>query len=371
MEATFKENLTDQEKEIIKPFFSNLDKNVFALTNLPEVVMGTLFSRYSRSEKGVRRLLLDEFIPNKDVAEIIGLEAASHNLNAALAINRAEDFYQRVLVGYGDDSVAELAGVHIAFENISSLAGDMLTDSRLGISPLEKSARYILFDKKKDGKYLWYRDEKIMGSRFADIYAETMDLLFDSYTKWLPTVISYVKEVTPRDPTATNRAFESAARAKACDILKNLFPAGRLTNVGLFGNGRAMEYLLTKLYSSNLNEAQQIAKDMHEELSKVIPSFVKRAQPSEYLTSTNQSMAEFAKQFTKDSSETEGYVRLADYDVKGEARVLAGMLYPYSNSRMEDPDQTGRRNVRRAEEGAYHELSFKEKEQERQSRTRS
>lgn len=331
MEASyFKEELTDKEKEIIKPYFSSTERNVFVLTNLPEVIKGTLFSRYSRSEKGARRLLLDEFIPNKDVAEAIGTDLQANNKNSALAINRAEDFYQRILVGYGDDSVAELAGVHVACEHISSLAGDLLTDSRLGISPLEKSARYILFDKKVGGRYLWYRDPKIMASRHAAMYEETMDLVFSSYAKWLPVVMDYVRKVSPKDPAATDRAYESATRAKACDILKNLLPAGRLTNVGLYGNGRAFEYLLTKLYSSNLEEARQLAKEIHEEMAKVIPSFVKRAAPSEYLIGVRESMSQYSSRYKKPAGQEGPYLKLIDYDSDGEDNVLAAMIYPYS-----------------------------------------
>jgi len=329
----FKENLTDKENEIIKPYFSSTEKNVFVLTNLPEVIKGTLFSRYSRSDKGARRLLLDEFIPNKDVAEAIG-SVANHE-NSALAINRAEDFYQRILVGYGDDSVAELAGVHIACENISSLAGDILTNSRLGISPLEKSARYILFDKKVNGRYLWYRDPKITESKHAATYEGTMDLLFSSYAKWLPIVIEHVKKVSPKDPTATDRAYESATRAKACDILKNLLPAGRLTNVGLYGNGRAFEYLLTKLYSSSLEEAKQLAREIHEEMKKVLPSFVKRAQASEYLLGTGESMMPYSQTFNRQEGTEGPYLKLVDFDREGEANVLAAMVYPYSNMHLE------------------------------------
>jgi thymidylate synthase ThyX len=329
-EQYFKEELSDTERELIKPFFSSLDRNIFVLTNLPEVIKGTLFSRYSRSEKGARRLLLDEFIPNKDVAAVIGAEAGKSKLDSTLAISKAEDFYQRVLVGYGDDSVAELAGVHVACENISCLAGDLLTDSRLGISPLEKSARYILFDKKVQGRYLWYRSPKIMASKHAKIYEDTMELIFNSYVEWLPKAIDYVRSVTPKDPTATDRAYASATRAQACDLIKNILPAGRLTNVGLFGNGRAFEYLLTKLYSSGIEEGTQVAKEMQEELSKVIPAFVRRSQPSEYIIGVKQGMATYDANFAKEPSQEPPSVRLVDYDKEGEINVLAAMLFPHS-----------------------------------------
>jgi len=328
------ESFTTEEKELITPFFTNLDKNVFVLTNLPEVIKGTLFSRYSRSDKSVRRLLIDEFLKNKD---IFSVEDSKPNVSSLLATEKAEQFYDRVLVGYGDDSVAELANTHIACENVSSLVGDILTDSRIGISPLEKSARYVLFDKMVNGKYLWYREPKIMESRHGEAYANLMDRIFSTYSKWVPIAMSYIKEVTPRDPTATERAFETACRAKACDILRNMFTASRLTNIGMSGNGRAFEYLITKLYSSGLSEAKGLGGEIHTELRKVLPSFVKRAQESEYIVARAKDMSDFAvSERIPSTASTEGYVRLVSYDEDGEVNVLAAMLYPYSNTSLEE-----------------------------------
>ncbi len=338
-EYTFPVDVAENEKERVRPFFTNMDKHVFALTNLPEVIKGALFSRYSRSDKSVRRLLLDEFMSNKDISDIIKSNAGGKHLEDALSVSRAEEFYQRVLVGFGDDSVAELAGAHIACENVSSIACEALEDSRVGISPLEKSARYLLFDKKVDGKYLWYRDPGLMHSRFGGIYEETMDMIFDLYCKWLPIVLSYVREVSPIADGVSTRAHESATRAKTCDILKNMLPAGRLTNVGLFGNGRAFEYLLTKLYSDELPECNTLAKDIHEELSKVMPAFVKRAKQSEYLLGTRHSMRDFVGQnIAGNGAKCDGkaYLRLVDYDRDGDINALAAMMYPHSTLSMNE-----------------------------------
>ena len=335
----FAVDLTEGEKELARPFFTNTDRHIFGLINLPEVVKGTLFSRYSRSEKSARRLLLDEFMPNKEVMEVIKANAPDKGLESVLAVNKAEDFYQRVLVGYGDDSVAELAGAHVACENISSLGGDLLTDSRIGFAYLEKSARYIPFDKKVDGKYLWYREPNLMESRFADEFERLSDKIFDLYCKWLPQVISYIKEITPKDAEITDRAYNNAVRAKACDVLKNMLTAGRLTNVGLFGNGRAYEYLLTKLYSSEVPEGQRLAKALHEELSKMIPSFVKRSQISEYIVGTRNAMHGYMSRnghVRRAQGDGKSYLRLVDYEKDAEVNVLAAMLYPYSALPLEE-----------------------------------
>ncbi|MFQ6027368.1 MAG: FAD-dependent thymidylate synthase [Dehalococcoidia bacterium] len=325
------EHFDPKEQAIIAPFFTNLDKDVFGLVNLPEVVKGTLFSRYSRSPKTLRRVLLDEFIhtPEMGFEEIVG-STPTASADSVIAIEKAERFYDRVLVGYGDDSVAELAGTHIACENVSSLAGDYLTDSRIGISPLEKSARYILFDEKINGDYLYYKDPGIMGSEFGPGYVGLMDKLFDSYTRWIEQALDYVRDRTPREEGTSERAYASATRAKACDIMKNILPASRLTNVGLYGNGRAYEYMLNKLYSSELAETRSLAGAMHGELRKLIPSFVKRAEPSEYITQVRQSVATALPkhQVAIDSQER---MALVDFDAEAELKTVATILFPFSN----------------------------------------
>src|SRR5438132_1278528 len=149
------------EASLLERYFTNLDRPVFALRNLPEVVKGALFSRYSRTEKSLRRVLLDEFInePDSGFERLAGSAPVDDDM---VAVRRAEEFYERVLVGYGDDSVAELAGAHVAVEQTSTLAAKALEDSRIGLSPLEKSTRYVRFDRRAaDGAYLFYRGPEL------------------------------------------------------------------------------------------------------------------------------------------------------------------------------------------------------------------
>jgi thymidylate synthase ThyX len=141
---------TAAESALLARYFTNLDRPVFALRNLPEVVKGALFSRYSRTEKSLRRVLLDEFI-NEPESGFDQLSESSAEGDDMVAVRLAEEFYERVLVGYGDDSVAELAGAHVAVERVSTLAAKALEDSRIGISPLEKSTRYVRFDRPGPG----------------------------------------------------------------------------------------------------------------------------------------------------------------------------------------------------------------------------
>lgn len=316
-----------QEHAVLSPYFTNLDRDVFALRNLPEVVKGALFSRYSRTNKSLRRVLLDEFVQNQDMAfeQIV----TAPKTDETVAIRKAEEFYDRVLVGYGDDSVAELGGAHIAVENVSNIVTKVLQDSRLGISPLEKSTRYVYFNEKRGGKYAYYREPELMQADGA-AYERVCDGLFDAYSKLLDPVTAYFKERFPQGD-ASDRAYASAIRAKTCDALRGLLPAGTLTNVGMYGNGRAFEYLLLKMYASPLAEARQTAAAMHAELEKVIPSFVKRANDKygqgtqDFQNAAREQIAGFAANLPESRQNVE--VALVNFDADAEEKIIAAILY--------------------------------------------
>jgi len=301
---------TAEEQARLAPFFTNLDRPTFGL-KLPQEVAGALFSRYSRSTKSLRRTFLDEFLGDPELAikDLLGAQTSAGGDGAAL--KKARAFYERVLVGYGDDSVAQLGGAHLACENISNVAAKLLEDARIGIAPLEKSTRYVRFDQKDAaGHYLFYREPKIMTSRHRDAYLQTMTLLFETYSRQMQPMLDHVAKSLPieqlevRDPVSgkgvsygeaakderlrrwAETAYRATVRAHACDVLRSYLPAATLTNVGMFGVGQAFEYLISKFLSHPLSEAQELAAAMNGELTQLIPSFIKRAQRNEYLAAT-------------------------------------------------------------------------------------
>src|SRR5439155_19923901 len=105
------ETFTDEERARLAPHFTNLDRPVFALVNLPETVKGALFARYSRYPGTLRRLFLDEFAESLPVVPVVDLSEGE----------RAAKLYETIFLGYGDDSVAQLGGAHLAFERPSNL----------------------------------------------------------------------------------------------------------------------------------------------------------------------------------------------------------------------------------------------------------
>ncbi len=329
---------TTSESALLERYFTNLDRPVFALRNLPEVVKGALFSRYSRTEKSLRRVLLEEFInePESGFEELAGKPSGDDDM---VAVRRAEEFYERVLVGYGDDSVAELAGAHVAVERTSTLAAKALEDSRIGISPLEKSTRYVRFDRPgPDGRYLFYRGPELA----HPAYEPAADALFAAYSSLVEPVTLAIRERFPLEPGETDRAWKSATRAKALDLLRGLLPAGALTNLGLFGNGRAFEYLITKMAAHELPECRRLATDLHRELALVIPAFVKRALDDRYGRPAAERMASMRTEVSSLAPHGDKQlqvgpsVRLVEHDPDAERKVVAAALFSHSNLSLEE-----------------------------------
>ena len=337
------EQFNDTEKAILSQFCTNVDKPIFGLINLPEVVMGALFSRYSRSTKSLRRVLLDEFINNPEAGfgEIVG-NMENRGTSQLVATRKAEEFYERVLVGYGDDSVAELGGAHIAIEDVSNIATKVLQDARIGLSPLEKSTRYVYFNQKPDGKYRYVREPTIMKSEFAQEYEQACDLLFDTYSKLIDPMAQVVQKQYPKDEKTSDRAYASSVRAKVCDVLRCLLPASTQTNTGIYGNGRAFEYLLLKMYAHPLQEIRDIAATSQTELSSMIPSFVRRANDKygqsgqEYFKNTSREAQGALAQYNLHESDSGNSaqikeVELVHFDADAQEKVVAAIMFEHSN----------------------------------------
>lgn len=341
------EEFSESQIKILQHFVTNIDSNIFVLRNLPEVIKGALFSRYSRSSLGLRSLLLKEFILNEETAfeSIAGLSGGEDATDQVAAIHKAQNFYDRILDGYGDDSIGELGGAHVAIENVSMIAAKAIEDCRIGGSPLEKSTRYIYFDQKVNGEYLFYKEPVLMTSAYRDLYVETCNMLFDTYSKLIPPLTEFMEERFPKDDNTSKVAYGAALRAKVLDCLRGLLPSSGMTNMGVYGNGRFFEGLIRKLNVSNLVELQDIGRQSYNELSSVIPSFVRRAdinhKNQKDFVQFFESMQEEIKVVTKEhasfkSESMQPGVKLIDSNPEDVTKVAAALLYANSDKRLSD-----------------------------------
>ena len=322
------EPFTPEERDLLAPHFTDLHGPVFALVHLPEVVKGALFARYSRSPKSLRRLFLDEFVAT-------GRRPSPPS--DAVDTARAEELYGRVFSEYGDDSVAQLGGVHLACEGVSNIVTKVLEWGRL-MAYLEQSTRYIPYDDRPDGRYRYHVPAELPG-RLRERYVSTLDDVFATYAAWLPRMIAFYTDRFPRAADEVERVYRMTIRAKALDTLRGLLPAATVSNVGLFGTGQAYEQLLLRMRAHPLEEVRACAERMLTELRKVIPAFLTRVDRpdrggawTEYLGRTRDDVrAAAAVVLPGIAPEPRDEVTLTDFDPDGETKVVAAALYAVSD----------------------------------------
>jgi thymidylate synthase ThyX len=323
------EALTPEERARLARYVTDVDGPVFALTNLPEVVKGALFARYSRSAKSLRRLLLDEFLPGED-----GAAAVRENVGE----DRAEALYDRVLAEYGDDSVAQLGGAHVAVEGASNLLTKALEWGRMA-SYLEQSTRYIAFTDRPGGRYRYHRPPDVLAHpELGPRYVETLDGAFEVYGELIPVLAGHIDALLPQEPGTPPAARQRAVRARALDALRGLLPAATTANVGIFASGQAYEALLIRLMAHPLPEARECGARMLAELRKVIPAFLTRVDRPDrgvrhagYLSDVERATAGLAAElFPPQETQNGPAVRLVEFDADGEERVVVHALWPPS-----------------------------------------
>jgi thymidylate synthase ThyX len=320
------ENFTAQERARLAPFVSDLDAPVFALMGLPETTRGAAFARYSRYPGTLRRLLLDEFGEE--------LDRAHPDAGRSRAGARAEALYERVLGEYGDDSVAQLGGAHIACEWVSNVLTKVLQRPRLG-AYLEQSTRYIPYDRPMPGGgYRYHRDPDL-----GPAYEQAMESLFATYATLLPRLESWLAERFAPEPGAAGAAHERAVRAKALDLLRGLLPAAALSHVGIFASGQTFERLIMHLRAHPLPEARRCGEGILAAMRAVAPSFVTRVDRAErggewveYLIERTAAQERAARRLGLDNAaEEEPGARLLQAE-GDEQTLLAALVFEQSSS---------------------------------------
>ncbi|MGH9000765.1 MAG: FAD-dependent thymidylate synthase, partial [Acidimicrobiia bacterium] len=331
------ETFTADEADLLRRYFTNLDRPVFALVNLPEVVKGALFARYSRTHKSLRRLFLDEFADDVDVDDGDDHGGADTGRRSG-GQGRAEQLYERVFVEYGDDSVAQLGGVHLACEQASNLLTKVLEWGRL-MAYLEQSTRYIAYDVRLDGRYRYWRDPAVLDSPLGTRYVAEMDGFFDLYAAALPRMLDWARERFPKEPGDSDFVWRQSVKAKACDAVRGMLPAASLSNVGIYGTGQAYEAMLLRMRAHPLPEVRRYAQMILEELRLVIGSFLTRVDRADrgvawsaYLGERRErTEAMAAHLLAGEEPDAAPAVSLVEWDPDGEDKVLAAILYAASD----------------------------------------
>src|SRR5438105_4884344 len=242
-----------------------------------KTVKGALFARYSRSAKSLRRLFLDEFLEQVQSETSAGPDGidAMNRARAGVGSERAERLYARVLSEYGDDSVAQLGGAHIACEGVSNLLTKVLEWGRL-MAYLEQSTRYVPYTDRPSGRWKYHVPRELDHSPARQTFVETMDSAYETYARWIAPMEAHFRAKHQKTTEDSDAVYRSAIRAKALDALRGLLPAATQSNVGLFGSGQAYEALLQRMFAHPLQEVRAHADAMLAELRLIIPAFLTR-----------------------------------------------------------------------------------------------
>ena len=323
------ERFTADETAALAPYFGNSEEPIFVLINLPETVKGALFARYSRSAKSLRRLFLDEFHD--------GVEESAETAGAGPGRERAERLYRRVFDQYGDDSVAQLGGAHIACEGVSNILTKVLERGRL-MSYLEQSTRYVPYTDRPGGRWKYVVPAELEDDADRRAFETTLDRAFETYARWIEPLQEYFRARHPQAATDSDAVYRAVIRAKALDTLRGLLPAATRSNVGIYGSGQAYEMLLLRMRAHPLAEAREVAGLMLRELRRVIPAFLQRVDRpdrgvrwSDYLGArereTRALASELADAYADDPRDE---VTLTEFDPDGEIKVVAAALYAAS-----------------------------------------
>lgn len=330
---------TPEEKELLSKYVTSTEANVYAVKGM-EGMAGAAYARYSRAKGGFRETLLKEFLKE-----------------GAIDPQHADELIERILVAYGDDSVGELEGAHVSYENVSAIAEKAIVDHRIGGAFIVQSTRYVYYDQKtEEGNYRYYRDPKVLASPLGKEYVRVMDLCFDTYVALMDPLKKLLESRKPIEEAeydidgdgkkeklgelheeghikAFKRTYDADLRAKICDTLRVLLPLSTYHNVGVFGNGRFHQGMISSFMTSPYTEIQDMGVLSKQALDQIIPKYVKRSRKNEYIAQTEQNMQLLADtllaEFKPDSVVEVRLMPMDKSQEEADTFTTALMLYAY------------------------------------------
>ncbi len=207
-------------------------REIFSIVGLPPEVLAVAMAKYSRSPRSIKETI-DELTEEKSA-----------------------EFHEKWVLGYGDASVADMAMVAMALENISILASKVIQDNRIA-SYQEKSTRYVKFDSSS-----YYRPRNVMESKYGARYVATADMLYRTYNVVTDGMIAFYRKQYPKPAELTDKLYEAKLKARSLDVARYLLPAGTLTNFGMIMSARSLRHAISKMKGHPLQEVREIADEV-------------------------------------------------------------------------------------------------------------
>jgi len=319
-----KMKITQDGKAFLDNILTDSSGDVYVFNDkISPITVAAAMARLSRRFDDLRVTLLDEF---------------------AGKMGKDNSLLRRIITAYGDDSVQQLAGIHLVVENASNLLTKKLEWGRLA-AYLEQSTRYIFYDEKdENGNYRYIVPESLNGD-LKDKYISIMDKIFDNYSVIVKKLTDHVRNNSKVPDEERDIAWKGATKAQACDAARNLLPVATLSTVGIYISGQSLESLIYHLWSDELPEANTKGDQILKEARKVIPMFLERADKPErggafvaYRAENMKNIKKLAKELLPETFSAGEYkeVTLNNYFPKNELDLAADMLYSESDRSLEE-----------------------------------
>lgn len=256
-----------QEKSIsdeVTKYASNVDRDIYTVSNIPEEVIAVIFAYVSRSPKGFR----------ENIGTVIQEEQ--------LGQERATKFHEKWVLNYGHASVAEHASVHVGIEKVSRLFSSILELSNEYMSFTEYSQRY-----QSPAKGDFFTPEELdQHSSLKNKYIQLNNYQYDLYFELNGKLFEFLKDTVPTPEGIEERLHHRALEKIAFEDARYALNLATYTNLGMTANARAIEDSLTKLLSSRYPEVRIRAQEIKEEVRFSVPTLVKYANENKYITET-------------------------------------------------------------------------------------
>ena len=256
-----------QEKSIsdeVTKYASNVDRDIYTVSNIPEEVIAVIFAYVSRSPKGFR----------ENIGTVIQEEQ--------LGQERAAKFHEKWVLNYGHASVAEHASVHVGIEKVSRLFSSILELSNEYMSFTEYSQRY-----QSPAKGDFFTPEELdQHSSLKNKYIQLNNYQYDLYSELNGKLFEFLKDTVSTPERIEERLHHRALEKIAFEDARYALNLATYTNLGMTANARAIEDSLTKLLSSRYPEVRKRAQEIKEEVRFSVPTLVKYANENKYITET-------------------------------------------------------------------------------------
>ena len=307
--------------EEMKRYVSNLDRDVYTISNIPEEVIAVIFAYVSRSPKGFR--------------ENIGTVIREREMGR----ERAEKFHEKWVLNYGHASVAEHATVHVGVERVSRLFSSLLECANEFLSFTEYSQRY---QRPADGdNYVPVEldSEPALRKEFEELCA----FQYGVYSRLNSELLDFLADSEPASEGEDEKARVRRLEKIAFEDARYALNLSTFTNLGMTANARAIEETLSGLLSSRYPEARERAREIKEEVRFSVPTLVKYADRNDYVVKTREAAEEFCGKFLpagRPRPADGSSVTLLDYAGKGSEdpqrealrKIADGLLFEFSGS---------------------------------------